>query len=203
MIATVFITTASAVYGAPPNVLVLVFFAILTGQYSIDISNNYFDRILDKKSGRKDKAIANGDIPAGASIRIAVVLLVISIVLSLLLPSYAGFIHIIALIIAWIYNLKLKRTPFSILCYMGAFSIIPLFIAMLTDNNTTIYVMATFAFAGSSAHFVEALKDYDYDKKVSIRPFPSIFDLQLSKKLQLLSTTLFFVLLAISIVDSL
>jgi len=183
LLSSVFISLACFIFGATPFVTLYIFATLLVGQFSIDISNNYFDRHTDKLSGQKHKVLAEDKVPAKLAIRIALIFLVLSVGMSLFIPAGAGYIHIIALAIAWAYNLGLKKTPLSILCYMVAFSLTPVFVTIVTSKDTTLLVMATFAIFGAVAHFAEAIKDYHYDTKVGNRAFPTIFPLATSKKI--------------------
>ncbi len=183
LLASVFISVGCYLFGASAPTSFYIFIVLLIGQFSIDISNNYFDRHADKISGQKNKVIADGTVPAELAIQTALVLLSSSIALSLFIPQNAGYIHIIALGIAWAYNLGIKKTPYSILCYMIAFSLTPIFIANVTSRDTTLFVIAAFAIFGALSHFIESLKDYDYDKKVGNRAFPTLFPKPTSRKI--------------------
>jgi len=197
---TTITTITCLVFGTTLGQTILAILAVISAQFSIGFSNNYFDRENDKKSGRKDKAIVNKVLRAKTVLIIATLLLAISVVLSLSLDIRAGLIHLGAVAIAWSYNIGLKNTRLSILCYMAAFSIIPLFAAELAGNTASLLTVLSFAALGSTMHLLDALGDYEYDNKAGINGFPNSFPLATSELILKFSAVVFMVLSTSNIV---
>lgn len=73
-------------------------------------SNDYLDRERDIRSLRTDKPIVTRQISANLVGTCAVVALGVCVPLSMISGWRAGTIHLIAVALAWLYNIKLKST---------------------------------------------------------------------------------------------
>lgn len=174
----------SWLYGVRGDDLLYVVFMIVSGQLSIGLSNNVFDARFDSLSGRTDKPIAAGNLSSFSVFGSALAFLAASIYFSLSL-SPAGWLHIAALGFGWMYNLILKRTPFSVLCYIGAFALIPIFASSLaTSLLPHLLIIVGFGGVGGGLHFVDALKDYEYDNRSGINGSPNSLSKPTAKTVQ-------------------
>lgn len=195
---SILVSLMSYLYGYRSIDILWVFLTILSGQFSIGLSNNYFDLRNDKKSGRKDKFILNGVLSKNVVILTAVLLLVMSIVASLLISYSAGLVHIAALIIGWLYNIYFKNTVFSLVMYMTAFGLIPLFAVLLNDKDVSWLVVFGFINLGGAVHIMDALGDYEYDNKAGIHGFVNSQSIKANKQLLLVFNLLFLLSVAAS-----
>lgn len=153
---------------------VWVALAVLSGQLSVGWSNDYLDRERDRSSGRTDKPVAAGEIPARTVGAAAVLVLAACVPLSLLSGWRAGGVHLAAVAVAWAYNVWLKRTPASPLPYALAFGAVPAFVTLGFPGHPWPPAWATAAGAllGAGAHFVNTLPDLDDDVRTGVRGLP-------------------------------
>ena len=178
---SVILSIVSFIYGYKSTEIFWVFLAILSGQFSIGLSNNYFDLKNDKKSGRTDKYILNGVLSKNFVIGLAVILLIISTIASLLISLPAGLVHVAALIIGW------------------AFGLIPIFAALLNDIDVQWLVVLAFINLGGAVHIADALSDYNYDNNSGIKGFVNTQSIRSNKQLLVFFSVVFLALIALSI----
>lgn len=147
--------------------------AVLAGQLSVGWSNDYLDRDRDAWTGRADKPLAVGTLPAG-TLRAATAVAAVAVVpLSLLSGLLAGCLHLAAVASAWTYNLRLKATALSVVPYAVSFGLLPAFItAGLPGHPVVGWLVAAGALLGSGAHFANALPDLDDDLRTGVRGLP-------------------------------
>ena len=138
---------------------------VLVGQLSVGWSNDAFDARLDAMSGRVGKPTVVARVTARGLWIGAVSALAISVVLSWLVAgAIGGSLHVFALAMAWIYNLRLSRTAWSWLPYALAFGAVPGFVSYGLDGQPpSWWATACFAIIGVSAHLANALPDLDSD----------------------------------------
>ena len=153
---------------------VAVVVAVLAGQLSVGWSNDWIDRDRDVQAGRLDKPIVAGTVAATVVERAAITALVLTVPLSLLSGWRAASVHLVAVLAAWAYNLGLKRTPFSVACYLIAFGLLPAFVTLGLPGHPWPPAWATIAAAsmGAGAHFVNGLPDRDADRLTGVRGLP-------------------------------
>ena len=147
--------------------------AVLAGQLSIGWMNDYVDRDRDVRSGRADKPIARGGLPA-RTVQVAVAAAGIAVIpLSLLSGWFAGMLHLAAVGSAWAYNLRLKATALSVLPYAVSFGLLPAFVTAGLPGRPVIgWLVAAGALLGSGAHFANVLPDLADDLDTGIRGLP-------------------------------
>jgi 4-hydroxybenzoate polyprenyltransferase len=158
---------------APAGVLVTVA-AVLAGQLSVGWSNDAVDARRDSHSGRRDKPLAAGLIGLG-TVRVAAGLaLAVCVPLSLLSGWRAAVVHLVAVLLAWGYNLGLKATRISVLPYAVAFALLPAFVTLGLPGTPAPpwWALLAGALLGSGAHFANALPDLDDDLRNGIRGLP-------------------------------
>jgi 4-hydroxybenzoate polyprenyltransferase len=95
----------------------------------------------------------------------AIVALASSVALSWLVAGLiGGSLHVFALAMAWLYNLRLSRTSWSWLPYALAFGAVPGFVSYGFDGQPpSWWATACFAIIGVSAHLANALPDLELD----------------------------------------
>jgi 4-hydroxybenzoate polyprenyltransferase len=145
--------------------LVTVFAAILIGQLSVGWSNDAFDASLDARVGRTSKPTVALNVSARALWIAAACALLIAILLSWAVAGWlGGSFHVFAILMAWLYNIRLSRTVWSWLPYALAFGVMPAFLSFgFSDEPPTVWAVAVFAIIGVSAHLANALPDADSD----------------------------------------
>lgn len=148
--------------------------AVLAGQLSVGWCNDAVDADRDRRSGRQDKPVARGEIGARAVGGAAAVALVVSLPLSLLSGWRATLVHLVAILLAWAYNLGVKATPLSVLPYTIAFGLLPAFVTLGLPGAPGPAWWATVgaALLGAGAHFANVLPDLDDDLATGIHGLP-------------------------------
>ncbi|MBA3339633.1 MAG: UbiA family prenyltransferase [Geodermatophilaceae bacterium] len=160
--------------GLGPSRLLLATAAVATGQLSIGWSNDWRDRHRDRRSGRTDKPLTTGALPALVVGVAAVIAAIGCITLSLALGVVPGVLHLTAVAAGWAYNFGLKATVASVVPYAVAFGLLPAFIVAAAPGQPTApyWLVLSGALLGSGAHFVDVIPDLDDDLATGIRGLP-------------------------------
>jgi 4-hydroxybenzoate polyprenyltransferase len=147
--------------------------AVLAGQLSVGWMNDYLDRDRDVRVRRADKPLAAGALTA-ATLRAAMLVAAVAVVpLSLLSGWQAGSLHLVAVLSAWSYNLRLKRSVLSVLPYGVSFGLLPAFVtAGLPGHPVFGWLVAAGALLGTGAHFANVLPDIADDLATGVRGLP-------------------------------
>jgi 4-hydroxybenzoate polyprenyltransferase len=148
-----------------PQGVAFVGLAVLAGQLSTGWQNDARDAEDDRRNGRSTKPIVAGSISRSAVAAAAVLAGMACVPLSLASGWKAGSIHLLAVAFALAYNLKLKATLLSVLCYAAAFGALPIFIASGAPGTPLgpWWAAAAAALLGVGAHVVNTLPDRDAD----------------------------------------
>ena len=148
--------------------------AVLTGQLSVGWANDYIDRDRDRAAGRTAKPVAAGEVEPSLVRNAAVVALVLAAVLSLASGPLATAVHLLALLMAHLYNLGLKATAFSLVPYAVAFAQLPAFITLgLSPPHTPpAWAVLGAGLIGAAAHFTQTLPDLESDRVSGLRGLP-------------------------------
>jgi 4-hydroxybenzoate polyprenyltransferase len=163
-----------------PHGIVLVGLAVLSGQLSTGWQNDALDADQDRRNDRRTKPIV-ADSVARSSVAAAAVLAGAACVpLSLASGWKAGAIHLGAVAFALAYNLKLKATVLSALCYAAAFGALPVFIAGGAPGAPLgpWWAAAAAAALGVGAHVVNTLPDREADLLSGTRGLPQRLSLR-------------------------
>jgi 4-hydroxybenzoate polyprenyltransferase len=153
---------------------VAVMLAVLAGQLSVGWSNDYLDRERDRRTDRTDKPIVAGTVTARAVGMAAVVAVFACVPLSFLSGWRAALVHLTAVALAWAYNAGVKSTRFSVVPYIVAFGVLPVFVTLGLPGHPLPpwWAVVAAALLGAGAHFVNTLADLDDDARVGIRGLP-------------------------------
>jgi 4-hydroxybenzoate polyprenyltransferase len=160
--------------GLEPWRVAVLGIAILFGQVSVGLSNDWIDAERDRAVGRSDKPVALGQIGVGTVRSAAVVAAVAAVLLTLPLGVPAAVAHLVTLASAWAYNAVLKNSPLSVVPYVVSFGLLPA-IASLARPAPALpawWVYAAGALLGVAAHFANVLPDLDDDRRNGIRGLP-------------------------------
>ncbi|GAA3042587.1 membrane protein [Actinokineospora globicatena] len=148
--------------------------AVLTGQLSVGWLNDLVDAPRDARVGRTDKPIAAGTLSATVVRALVAVSALAAIGLSFLSGPLAGAAHVVALISAWGYDLRLKATPFSIVPYAVSFGLLTAFVTLGLPSPylPPWWLVATASLLGSAAHFANTLPDLADDRETGVIGLP-------------------------------
>jgi 4-hydroxybenzoate polyprenyltransferase len=150
--------------------------AVLAGQLFVGWTNDYLDREQDRLSGRSDKPLVAGLVPA-SQVRLAAILALAACVpLSLANGLAAGAVHLAAVGLATIYNAGLKSTPASALPYLVCFGLAPAFVTLglHPGHLPPAWASGGAALLGAGAHFTQVLPDIEADRRLGIRGLPQL-----------------------------
>ncbi|PPF52525.1 1,4-dihydroxy-2-naphthoate prenyltransferase [Rathayibacter sp. AY1C2] len=178
---TVLATVIAAASGHPLGQVVLVALAVLLGQLSIGLANDWIDADRDRAVGRTDKPVAQGLIGVGA-VRIAALgTAAAAVVLSLLLGPVAAVAHLVLVAAGWAYDAGLKRTVWSVAPFVVAFGLLPVVAVAAGDGRVPAWwAIATGAVFGVAIHCTNVLPDLVDDEATGVRGFPHRLGLRLS-----------------------
>jgi 4-hydroxybenzoate polyprenyltransferase len=147
-----------------------VLVAVLLGQLSVGWSNDAFDGELDRRVGRLDKPTVQGMVRVPVLWACAAGALAASVAMSWWVAGWVGgTFHVVAVLMAWLYNTVLSRTPWSWLPYAIAFTALPPFLSVGLDGTwPPPWALVLFPIIGVSAHLANALPDIDADRAAGV-----------------------------------
>lgn len=150
--------------------LVVLALAVLSGQLSVGWSNDAHDADLDRRGQRGDKPVVVGELHEAKLWRFAIAALIVSVALSWWVAGFVGgSFHVLSLVMAWWYNLRLSRTVWSWLPYLIAFAAVPPFLTYgLTGSAPPLWLVAVFGIIGVSGHLAQAFADVDADQAAGV-----------------------------------
>lgn len=156
---------------AEPGVTWGAALAVGLGQLSIGWSNDAHDRHVDQAAGRTDKPIVAGQV-GGQTVWLAAHLaLVASVVASVVVAGpVGGGAHVVAVLVAWAYNLGLSRTTWSIVPYVVSFGLLPVFLVAAGPEGARPagWAVTAFAAVAGGAHLVNGLRDLEIDRRAGL-----------------------------------
>jgi 4-hydroxybenzoate polyprenyltransferase len=148
--------------------------AIFAGQCVVGWSNDLIDYPLDRSAVRSKKPLVAGELTA-RDMRIAIAwALAIATILSFAGPLgvKGGLVHALGVLSATIYNLKAKRTVLSFLPYLFSFGAMPWAIYLAAGKVPSIWLCLGFAIFASAFHFLNVLKDLEWDLQQGVNGLP-------------------------------
>lgn len=182
---TALTTTLAVSAGHHPGRCALIAAAVLTGQLSVGWSNDAADLRRDAAVGRQDKPAARGAVPGPALWAAASLALALSVPLSLACGVLAGGAHLLGVAAAWLYNLRLKRTPWSWLPYAVGFASLPALVTLSLPGGgpPAWWALTAGALLGVAAHFADVLPDLRDDLSIGVRGLPQRLGAHLTRLL--------------------
>jgi 4-hydroxybenzoate polyprenyltransferase len=173
MVTAVAVALAVSTGRSGPGVL-LAGAAVLAGQLSVGWHNDWVDAARDSAAGRPDKPVGTGDIPRRTVARCALVALAATVPLSFASGWRAALAHLLAVLLAWSYNARLKATLASFVPFAVAFPLLVAFVALGAPRESwpPWWALATAALLGCAAHLVNAALDLADDTAAGIRGLP-------------------------------
>jgi len=151
--------------------------AVLFGQFTVGWLNDYLDRDRDRIAGRKDKPVAQGLISPNTILALIIPSFVLSIGLGFTFGVAAGWVYVVAMVSALLYDLYLKRTPLSILSLIVSFGLLPVFVALGSPiaRWPHVWMIVACALLGATIHFLNVIPDFEDDKKTGVKGFVHYF----------------------------
>jgi 4-hydroxybenzoate polyprenyltransferase len=163
------VTVLAAAAGRDAAGLAVMAAATLTGQLSVGWCNDAYDADRDRRAGRATKPTVRGDVAAATLWRGAALALAATVALSYLAAGpVGGTAHVIAVLSAWSYNLRLKTTVLSAVPYAVSFGLVPAFVTygLTPPAAPAPWLTATCALLGVGAHLANAIPDLESDEQV-------------------------------------
>ncbi|MGX6603631.1 UbiA family prenyltransferase [Micromonosporaceae bacterium Da 78-11] len=148
--------------------------AVGATQLAVGWVNDWLDADRDRRSGRRDKPVAVGEISPRT---VGVSGLVAALAIPLLgLPFGLTATVLISLvgIFALLYDWPLKSTVFSVVPYLVAFGLLPAFVVVALPGHPAppAWLVAAGALLGGGAHFANVLPDLADDAATGVRGLP-------------------------------
>jgi 4-hydroxybenzoate polyprenyltransferase len=175
---TVVVTAVTAVLAASAGLegwrVALVSVAMLVGQVSVGLSNDWLDAHRDAAVGRTDKPIARGWVAAGTVRSTAFAAATLAVALTIPLGWLATVAHTVFIGSAWAYNVWLKRTVFSVVPYIVSFGLLPAVVTLSAADWRVApwWALGAGALLGVAAHFANVLPDIADDTATGIAGLP-------------------------------
>ena len=148
--------------------------AILAGQCVVGWTNELIDQGRDTEAGRTKKPLVNGSV-ARNQLQIGVgVALAAAILLSFLGPlgGRGGWLHLLGLGSATVYNFWAKSTWLSPLPYAISFGALPWAIYSAAHKSPALWLYIDFALVSVSFHFLNVIKDLEWDRAQLVMGLP-------------------------------
>ena len=171
-VVTVLAVALVAGVGAPAGTVALAALAVLAGQLSVGLSNDWLDAQRDRAVGRADKPVATGAVPMAAVRAAALTAAAVCAAASWATGPVAGTLHVVSVLSAWAYNLGLKRTAASWVPYAVSFGLLPAFLVRAAGGTAPVALVATGALLGAGAHVANVLPDLEDDAATGVRGLP-------------------------------
>jgi len=148
--------------------------AILAGQCVVGWTNELVDQVRDTEAGRFKKPLVNSSVTRKQlQIGIAVALTAATL-LSFWGPLGAGggWLHLLGLGSATVYNFWAKSTWLSPLPYAFSFGALPWAIYSAANKSPAPWLLIDFALVSVSFHFLNVIKDLEWDVTQGIQGAP-------------------------------
>jgi len=138
--------------------------------------NDYFDYEVDKKNRRMDRPLVRGDISPQFALMTYVILSPLGIVSSIMVNLSCFYIALINLIVATLYDAKLKEIKVVGNFYIAFTMAIPFIFGAVAVSNeipAIIYFFALLAFlSGAGREIVKDVMDFEGDRLRNTKSFP-------------------------------
>jgi 4-hydroxybenzoate polyprenyltransferase len=167
-------TALAAASGRSVLGVVAVATAVLSGQLSVGWHNDWLDAERDLEGGRSDKPVARGSIGRRTVGAAAGTALAACVPLSLLSGWRAGAAHVVAVLLAWAYNARLKSTVWSWVPYAVSFALLVAFVSLGRPGTPwpPWWSLLAAALLGVGAHLANVVPDLDDDVAGGVRGLP-------------------------------
>ncbi len=156
--------------------------AVLLGQFSVGLSNDWLDADRDRAAGRADKPVAAGDVGRAMVRNTAIITGIAGLALTLMVGLAATAAHAIFMAAGWAYNLGLKKSAASVLPYLVGFGALPAVVTLAREFPAfpAWWAVGAGAALGVAAHFANVLPDLADDQMTGVAGLPHILGSRLS-----------------------
>lgn len=167
-----------ALMGRPFREVVSAALAVLVAQLIMGLVNDLLDVDVDRRSGAKNKPVAEGIIPTGNASFATAVLLLLALPLSLQNGTVAGVFLLSTLVVGYVHNRWLHRTALSWVGWSATFALLTYFVTLSgwgreADGSAPITsFMLLCAVLGFLVHFLTSLPDLVVDNAAGVRHLP-------------------------------
>ncbi|GAB2981779.1 UbiA family prenyltransferase [Frigoribacterium salinisoli] len=174
VLVTVLAVVLSVAVGHHPGRTVLVALAVLFGQLSIGLANDWIDADRDRAVGRTDKPVVRGDVSPATVRTAALACLVVALLLSFLLGPAAGVAHTVLVLSGLAYDVGLKRTAASVVPFVVSFGLLPAVVTLASSPPAApaAWAVGVGAVFGVAVHFTNVLPDLDDDARTGVSGLP-------------------------------
>lgn len=171
---TVITVALGVAIGLEPWRLAALGAAMLCGQASVGLSNDWLDAARDAATGRTDKPVARGDVDPSLARGASFAFLVLAVAITVPLGVAALAAHVVFLAAGWGYNLGLKSTAVSVLPYVVGFGALPLLVTFSRPAPAVAawWALGAGALLGVAAHFANTLPDLEADRATGVLGLP-------------------------------
>lgn len=148
--------------------------AIFTGQLVVGWSNEVIDYPLDLAAQRMKKPLVAGSLQVSMLKKLIPLTLFAAILLSFFSPLglIGTMIHSLGILSATLYNLKFKLTVLSPVPYLVSFTALPWAIFLAAGERPPIWLYLSLAFFTTAFHFLNVLKDLEFDIEQGVLGLP-------------------------------
>ena len=158
--------------GLSPLSTTLLGLAMLAGQFSVGLSNDWIDAQRDRDAGRTDKPVAIGAISVPAVRASAFITAIVALALTVPFGPWPLIAHTVFIVSAWSYNVWLKKTPLSVLPYIVSFGLLPALVTLCLPASAAWWALGAGALLGVAAHVANVLPDMETDAATGVRGLP-------------------------------
>ena len=139
--------------------------AIFAGQLVVGWTNDLIDFPLDSAAGRLKKPLVSQVVTRKQLQEGIAVALIVAVLLSFLGPLgvKGGWLHMLGLLSATIYNFWAKSTWLSPLPYAISFGALPWAIYAAADKHPPVWLFIDFILVSIAFHFLNVIKDLEWD----------------------------------------
>jgi len=148
--------------------------AILAGQCVVGWTNELVDHSRDAEARRLKKPLVAGSL-SRIQLQIGIAIaLAAAILLSFLGPlgSRGGWLHMLGLASATIYNFWAKSTLLSPIPYAISFGALPWAIYASANRHPPVWLFIDFILVSVSFHFLNVIKDLEWDLEQGVKGAP-------------------------------
>jgi 4-hydroxybenzoate polyprenyltransferase len=148
--------------------------AIFTGQLVVGWSNDVIDFQLDRAANRVKKPLVSGEITIDLLKKLIPIALLSATVISFIGPLglLGTLVHLLGLLSATLYNLKLKSTIFSPMPYIISFGALPWAIFLAAGTTPPLWLYLALALFTTAFHFLNVVKDLQWDIEQGVLGLP-------------------------------
>ena len=152
----------------------VIAFGVFTGQLVVGWSNDLYDYKDDLMHNRQNKPLVSGVISQIYLKRWLAFMVPFSFVANLLGPLgfKGGLVYMFGISMGVAYNFYFKFNVFSWFPFALAFAALPSCIAISKDITPPVWMWLGGALLGSTAHFINVIKDIDQDRASGIGGAP-------------------------------